>query len=156
MAALVNIGIGSNLGDPAANVKEAILNLAILGAVLKTSNLYLTKAWGVKQQADFCNAAARLETNLPPAGLLRALKQIETEMGRTETFRWGPRLIDLDILTYGDLHIADETLIIPHPHMSERAFVMVPLAEIDERFASARDELLSTLPVEELPLIWPD
>jgi 2-amino-4-hydroxy-6-hydroxymethyldihydropteridine diphosphokinase len=139
--ARVAIGIGSNDGDARVNVLDAFVQLQQLGTLTARSSLYRTKAWGVTDQADFYNAAAILETNLEPHDLLRELKRIEREMGRTTTFRWGPRIIDLDILTYDDRTIDDAELQVPHILMNERAFVLVPLAEIDPTFAAARSRL---------------
>ncbi|HEY8322806.1 MAG TPA: 2-amino-4-hydroxy-6-hydroxymethyldihydropteridine diphosphokinase [Candidatus Baltobacteraceae bacterium] len=140
------VGVGSNLGDPEANVRDAIAALGELGAVERTSSLYRTKAWGKTDQPDFVNAVALLETGMSPRALLTALKAIETSLGRVPSERWGPRAIDLDILTFDDLHIEDDGLAIPHPHMAERAFVLVPLTEIDGSFATVRDRL----PVEDI------
>jgi 2-amino-4-hydroxy-6-hydroxymethyldihydropteridine diphosphokinase len=140
------VGVGSNLGDPEANVRDAIAALGELGAVERTSSLYRTKAWGKTDQPDFVNAVALLETGMSPRALLTALKAIETSLGRVPSERWGPRAIDLDILTFDDLQIEEEGLAIPHPHMAERAFVLVPLTEIDGSFATVRDRL----PVEDI------
>ncbi len=135
------IGIGSNLGDSIANVRDAIAALGELGTVERTSSLYRTKPWGKTDQPDFINAVALIETGLTPRALLAAIKALEDRLGRVPTERWGPRAIDLDILTYDDLKIEGEGLTIPHAGMAERAFVLVPLAEIDETFAGARDAL---------------
>jgi 2-amino-4-hydroxy-6-hydroxymethyldihydropteridine diphosphokinase len=129
------IGIGSNVGDAAANVRSAFDRLEELGTVTARSSLYRTKAWGVTAQPDFFNAAALLETRHPPHQLLRELKRIEREMGRVATYRWGPRVIDLDILAYDDLAIDEPELTIPHARLRERAFALAPLAEIDAAFA---------------------
>jgi 2-amino-4-hydroxy-6-hydroxymethyldihydropteridine diphosphokinase len=131
---LARIGIGSNVGDAAANVRLAGDRLAGLGTLVVRSSLYRTKAWGVTDQPDFYNAAALLETALSPHDLLRALKDIEGEMGRVTTYRWGPRVIDLDILAYDDLIIDEPHLTVPHPRLRERAFALAPLAEIDAAF----------------------
>jgi len=135
------IGIGSNLGDPEKNVRDAIAALGELGAVERMSSLYRTKAWGKSDQPDFINAVALIETGLNPRSLLIALKAIEVELGRIPSERWGPRAIDLDILTFDDLRVEEEGLTIPHASMDERAFVLVPLAEIDPSFAPLRDAL---------------
>ena len=105
------------------------------------SRLYRTPAWGETGQPDFVNAAALLETALSPRALLAALKAIETELGRTPTYRWGPRVVDLDILAYGDERVAEPDLTIPHARLAERAFALVPLAEIDIAYATLRDAL---------------
>lgn len=131
------IGIGSNIGDAVCNVNEAISRLSDLGRVLKKSSLYATKPWGVVDQPDFINAVAALDTNLGPRDLLDGLLAIERSMGRERLIRWGPRIIDLDILTFANQTVSEEGLTIPHPHMNERAFVLIPLAEIDENYAEA-------------------
>jgi len=131
------IGIGSNIGDAVCNVNEAISRLSDLGSVLKKSSLYATKPWGVLDQPDFINAAVALDTNLGPRDLLNGLLAIERSMGRERLIRWGPRIIDLDILTFANQTVSEDGLTIPHPHMNERAFVLIPLAEIDENYAEA-------------------
>jgi len=138
---LAAIGIGSNAGDPVANVRGAIARLAELGTVVARSPLYRTEPWGVHGQEPFVNAAASLDTALEPHALLVALKRIEVEAGRVTTFRWGPRVLDLDILTYGELRLDEPDLVIPHARLHERAFALVPLAEIDPRFTELRDAL---------------
>jgi len=135
------IAIGGNLGDAAATVVRAVVSLDELGKVTKASSLYETKAWGKTDQPDFVNAVALLETDLDPRALLAALKAMETRLGRVPGERWGPRAIDLDILTYDDELVENADLTIPHARMAERAFVLVPLAEIDERYAPLRDAL---------------
>jgi len=135
--ALARIGLGSNVGDSAGNVEAAVAALQRLGRVVARSALYATPAWGVQDQAGFVNAAALLETELAPRALLEALAGIEIELGRVRTYRWGPRVIDLDILAYDDLAIDEPDLVVPHPRLGERAFALVPLAEIDPTFAPA-------------------
>jgi 2-amino-4-hydroxy-6-hydroxymethyldihydropteridine diphosphokinase len=101
------------------------------GMVLRdTSGLYLTRAWGYNEQPDFVNAVCRIDTHLAPAALLSQLKGIETCLGRSAGFKWGPREIDLDILLYGDEVLDEDGLRVPHPMLCQRAFVLVPLAEI--------------------------
>jgi 2-amino-4-hydroxy-6-hydroxymethyldihydropteridine diphosphokinase len=139
--ATARIGLGSNLGAAAANVSSAFDRLSELGTVTARSSIYRTRAWGVTEQPDFFNAAALLETALPPHDLLRELKRIEREMGRVATFRWGPRVIDLDILAYDDLVLDDAQLTIPHARLRERAFALAPLAEIDDAFVAAYEAL---------------
>ena len=139
--ALAYVGIGSNLGDSAGRVRGAIDALASLGSVRAQSSLYRSAPWGRTDQPAFINAVVRLETDLTPLALLDALKAIETRLGRTPGERWGPRAIDLDILTYDDESVELAALRVPHPHLYERAFVLVPLAEIDDRYRPARDAL---------------
>ncbi len=131
------IGIGSNLGDPPREVRRAFDELDALGTLVARSHLYASKPWGNPAQPDFCNAVALIETKLAPHELLRELKAIERKFGRVPGERWGPRVIDLDILTYDDETVIEPELHIPHPRLYQRAFALVPLAEIDPRFASA-------------------
>ena len=135
------IGIGSNVGDAEANVLRAYERLTELGTLVARSRLYRSEPWGVTGQDPFVNAAALLDTALSPHALLHELKRIEAEAGRVVTFRWGPRVLDLDILAYDDMRLADDDLIVPHPRLNERAFALVPLAEIDPAYAAQRDAL---------------
>jgi dihydroneopterin aldolase/2-amino-4-hydroxy-6-hydroxymethyldihydropteridine diphosphokinase len=129
--AIVYIGIGSNLGNREENCLKAIRLLSGRGiAVRKQSAMYETEPWGVKDQPMFINMTIEIETDRPPLELLRSLKAVEEEIGRTETVRWGPRVIDMDILFYDDLIVNEPGLQIPHSHMHERGFVLKPLAEI--------------------------
>ena len=133
--AIIYIGIGSNLGDKEGNCKTAIERLSKNGiAVKKISSPYRTKPWGVEDQPDFVNMAVKAETNVNPSELLTILKTIEKEMGRQDGVRWGPRLIDLDLLFYDDLVISCDELAIPHPLLHEREFVLLPMTEIAAEF----------------------
>jgi 2-amino-4-hydroxy-6-hydroxymethyldihydropteridine diphosphokinase len=136
-----HIGLGANLGDPIETMRAARRALAAHGEVVAVSSLYRTPAWGVTDQPPFVNAALALETPLAPYPLLAALKSLEAELGRVASFRWGPRAIDLDILTFGDLRLDAPDLTIPHARLAERAFALVPLAEIDPAYVSLRDAL---------------
>jgi 2-amino-4-hydroxy-6-hydroxymethyldihydropteridine diphosphokinase len=128
---IVYIGIGSNLGNREDNCLKAIESLEKNGLhISKRSSLYETEPWGVKEQPKFVNMAIEAETDLSPKDLLLLLKKIEKDMGRLPSMRWGPRIIDLDILLYDDLRINNTDLQIPHPLMHERDFVLKPLAEI--------------------------
>jgi 2-amino-4-hydroxy-6-hydroxymethyldihydropteridine diphosphokinase len=138
---LARIGIGSNLGDSVKNVERAIGELTTLGALVARSSLYETAPWGDVEQPEFINAAALLETGLAPRDLLAALKAIERNMGRVENRRWGPRVIDLDILAYADLEMRESGLTIPHEGLLERAFALAPLAEIDPEYQAAYERL---------------
>lgn len=128
------IGIGSNLGEREKNCREAIRLLNKNGengiTVVRQSSLIETEPWGMTDQPHFINMAAEVETELLPQQLLSLLMRIETGMGRNRTVKWGPRIIDLDILMYDDLKIETENLVIPHPLLHERDFVLGPLAEI--------------------------
>lgn len=141
MTVCAYVGIGSNLADPALNVRRALEALAEVGTVLRASSLYRTTPWGVMGQPDYVNAVVQIETALTPHALLDALKDLEARLGRTPAERWAARVIDFDILTYGDERFRDERLQIPHARMFERAFVLVPLAELDPAYAAARDAL---------------
>ena len=124
------LALGSNLGDRQANLQAAIQALPPAIQVLRLSSIYETKPWGYQEQPDFLNQVLQGETQLAPVELMRALKELEQLLGRQATFHYGPRLIDLDILFYDDLILAEAGLIIPHPRLAERAFVLVPLAEL--------------------------
>lgn len=126
------LGLGGNMGDPVHAMAEA---LRVLDArpdcrVLAVSAVYRTPPWGKTDQADFFNACALVETILPPVHLLDACLGIEKEMKRVRVERWGPRTIDIDVLTYADRVESLERLELPHPRMTERAFVLKPLADI--------------------------
>ncbi|NTU41690.1 MAG: 2-amino-4-hydroxy-6-hydroxymethyldihydropteridine diphosphokinase [Nitrospirales bacterium] len=133
--ATVHLGIGSNQGEREINCMKAIDLLRSKGVlVTKASSLLETEPWGVTDQPRFINMAVEAETELPPEELLRLLKATEKEMGRDEGERWGPRIIDLDILFYEDRVLNAEDLRIPHPWIQARAFVLIPLSEIaDEK-----------------------
>jgi 2-amino-4-hydroxy-6-hydroxymethyldihydropteridine diphosphokinase len=125
------VGLGSNLGDRAANLRRAV---ELLGAhpgvaVVASSRVYETAPVG-PPQPDYLNAVLSLDTTLGPRALLEACLEVEQEMGRVRAERWGPRVIDLDVLTYGREVIDEPDLQVPHPRMHERAFVLVPLLEL--------------------------
>ena len=127
------VGVGANLGDPAAQVRAAIAALAALpGTLLVTaSSLYRTAPVGYADQPDFVNAAALLETALAPRALLEALQAIEARSGRARSFKDAPRALDLDLLLYGGEVIDEPGLAVPHPRLHERAFALAPVVEID-------------------------
>jgi 2-amino-4-hydroxy-6-hydroxymethyldihydropteridine diphosphokinase len=126
------IGLGSNLDDPAAQLDEARLRLSRLQGVTITgvSSYYATAPVGVLDQPWFVNAAVAVRTTLSPEDLLAALLQVENDLGRVRTRRWGPRLVDLDLLLYNNNVVNTLRLQVPHPEMARRGFVLVPLAEI--------------------------
>lgn len=126
------IGLGGNLGDPPATMAKALHLLDVWpGINVRTvSRLYRTPPWGKTDQHWFHNACALVETRLDPHQLLEACLEIERELDRVRSDRWGPRTIDLDVLLHGDFSSDHADLTVPHPRMTERAFVMVPLAEI--------------------------
>lgn len=126
----VYLGLGANLGDRQSNISQALQLLRQHLTIERISACYETSPVGYLDQPDFINIACRASTELAPRELLRFVKQVEQRMGRLATFRYGPRLIDVDILLYDDLVLDTAELTIPHPRMAERAFVLVPLAEI--------------------------
>lgn len=127
------IGIGSNLDTPEKQVRNAITSLQNLrnSSFLAVSSWYQSKAVGPGDQADYINGVAKLQTHLSAIELLDALQDIETRQLRKREIRWGPRTIDLDILLYGEYTIDHDRLYVPHRHIFERNFVMLPLAELD-------------------------
>jgi len=130
MSTIAYIGIGSNIGDKTANCQTAVECLAETGRIIGVSSFYYTEPVGYKEQEDFINAVATLETGHSPAELLTICHAIEDRLGRRRTVRWGPRTVDLDILLYGDLVVSRPDLVIPHPLMAVRKFVLAPLVEI--------------------------
>jgi 2-amino-4-hydroxy-6-hydroxymethyldihydropteridine diphosphokinase len=125
------LGLGSNLGDRLANLRRAVALLDRDGiGVLRTSRVYETAPVG-PPQPDYLNAVVEVATDLDPHDLLRSCLEVEERMGRVRAERWGPRVIDIDVLTYGSEIIDDADLVVPHPRMHERAFVLVPLLELD-------------------------
>jgi 2-amino-4-hydroxy-6-hydroxymethyldihydropteridine diphosphokinase len=127
---VIYLSAGSNLGDRALNLRNAAASLIPEIHPLVLSSIYETEPWGYADQPSFLNQVIKASTILEPIELLTFLKGIEVFLGRQETFRFGPRLIDLDILFYDDLVIDTPRLTIPHPRISERAFVLIPLAEV--------------------------
>ncbi len=127
------VALGANLGDPRSQLLAAFADLARLPDTRPTgrSSLYRSAPLGYANQPDFLNAVARLETGLPPAELLARLQAIERAHGRVRRFRDAPRTLDLDLLLYGAARIDTPALTVPHPRMHERAFVLVPLLELD-------------------------
>lgn len=129
----VFLGLGSNVGDRFGYLQKAAdMVKAVPGVrVVWYSSIYETDPWGNPDQERFYNAVAEIETELSPADLLRFLKEIETRMGRTPSIvPWSPREIDLDILLYDGLVVSNETVTVPHPHLHDRRFVLVPFREI--------------------------
>jgi len=148
------IGIGANLNDPETGVRCAIHALGQIPdtRLIASSSLYRTAPVGYLDQPDFINAVVELETSLAPSELLTQLLLIEQRFGRKRSTRNAPRTLDLDLLLYGDRDMCSETLTLPHPRMAERAFVLVPLAEINPGVAIGRlgtvAQLLETVGVD--------
>ena len=130
----VYLALGTNLGDRETNLSIAREQLPSRVKIIESSAIYITPPWGFEDQPDFLNQVLRVQTEMAPQQLLLYLKRIELEMGRVKTFRNGPRLIDIDILFYGQRVIKGTELSIPHPRLHERAFVLVPLNDIAPDF----------------------
>ena len=130
MSHLVYLALGTNLGDRLANLASAIKALPPTVRPLAASRVYETPPWGYLDQPAFLNQVIQAQTELAPLDLLAWLKRLETDLGRQPGLRYGPRVIDLDILLYDDLQLETPDLIVPHPRLGERAFVLVPLADL--------------------------
>ena len=139
----VYLSIGTNTGEREDNLRRAVRLLAEQVKVETVSAVYETAAVGFTDQADFLNIAVHVKTALSPLAMLDVCQAIENELGRVRTMRWGPRVIDLDILLYNNENMNTERLILPHPRMYERAFVLIPLFDVvatqSEQLTKARD-----------------
>lgn len=148
----VFIALGSNLGDRSQHLEQAIMSInSGIGQVVKQSSVYETAAWGLEDQQAYLNQCIEIETSLDPLPLLLSLQHLETYLGRVRTIKWGPRLIDLDILLYDQEEISLPELKIPHPFLAERRFVLEPLNEIAAstivpKWALSVSELLNKCP----------
>ena len=149
MSTVTYIGLGSNLGDSRQILLEAVQKLATLGSV-KTSRLYQSPPMGPQDQPNYLNAVAQLETDLAPLVLLDELQRFEQESGRVRLRRWGERTLDLDLLVYGQEHIQNERLTVPHAGLFERDFVVIPLLDLDENI-QIKAQRLKDLPVVQHP-----
>ena len=157
--AIVYLALGGNLGDRRANLRAAMDRLRPAIRFLAVSSLYETEPVGFREQPDFLNAVARVETDLDPYALLDLLKATERALGREERFRNAPRVVDLDILLYDERALDEEGLVIPHPRLDERAFVLIPLVEIAPEahhpwLGRPARELLDALPPAEAVRLW--
>lgn len=152
-AVVAYLAIGSNVGDRLRNLREAVrlLREAARVEVDAVAPVYETQPVGVRDQPWFLNSVVRVRTTLSPHGLLRLAKEIEDSVGRTPTYRWGPREIDVDVLLYDQRSVETSDLVIPHPRMTERAFVLMPLRDLEPAWrdpsGTAIDELLARLKV---------
>lgn len=148
------LGLGTNMGD-----REEYLNSAVKLIdnnenikVVNKSKIYETKAWGYTDQADFLNMCIEVETSLNEYNLLEACQEVELKLNRERIIRWGPRTIDVDILFFNDIILDNENLYIPHPRISERAFVLIPLIDLNENLVikgKVISEYLNSLTNEE-------
>jgi 2-amino-4-hydroxy-6-hydroxymethyldihydropteridine diphosphokinase len=127
---IIHLALGTNLGNRTSNLRRALAAFPPAVTILAESSVYETPPWGMTDQPPFLNMVIKGETRLAPMDLLQYLKQIESELGRVPTVRYGPRLIDVDILFYNSLILDTPELTIPHPRLHERAFVLVPLADL--------------------------
>lgn len=150
------ISIGSNIGDRLHHLTEAVraLHSHERIEVAKVSSIYETVPVGYTDQDDFLNLAVSVETSLDPFELLTACQQIENGLGRVRDIRWGPRTVDLDILLYNNDNIEAENLVVPHPRMGERAFVLVPLLEIAPTIGHPVTGIRFEIPKDEGVLRW--
>jgi len=145
----IYIHTGSNLGDRISYMTQACEMIAKhIGEISNKSRLYETEAWGMKDQPDFINQALEVQTELAPEEVLDLIKKIEKEIGRQENKKWHERIIDIDILFFGDEKVSTDRLKIPHPHCHERMFVLIPLMEIAGDFVHPNLDLT----IEELYL----
>ena len=143
---LTYIGLGSHLGDSLQILSEAVHKLATLGTV-KVSKLYQSPPMGPQDQPNYLNAAVALETDLAPLALLDELQRFEQESGRVRLRHWGERTLDLDLLIYGEQHIQNERLTVPHVGVLERDFVLKPLLDLDENLQ------IKGQPLKDLPIL---
>lgn len=127
---MIYLSLGTNMGDRQHNLDRAIDALGEGMVITAVSPIYQTPPWGLTDQPDFLNLCLQATTNLTPHQLLHFNQQVEIQIGRVKEIRWGPRLIDIDILFYDALILQEEQLTIPHPHIAQRAFVLVPLADV--------------------------
>jgi 2-amino-4-hydroxy-6-hydroxymethyldihydropteridine diphosphokinase len=141
------LALGTNLGDRVGNIEEAIRRLTADGSVrlVKRSGLYRSAPWGDTDQDWFVNACISIDTDLSPREVLERCQAVENGMGRVRTRHWGPRIIDVDILTFGDFKISEPDLVVPHPLIGERPFVLVPLKDIAPDLAINGDSLRAML-----------
>jgi 2-amino-4-hydroxy-6-hydroxymethyldihydropteridine diphosphokinase len=131
---IVYLALGSNLGDRLENLRQAVVSLSPQMEVKAKSHIYETPPWGYEDQPKFYNQVIKADTYLQPEPLLRHLKRLEVALGRQPNFRNGPRLIDLDLLFYNQLVLETPVLTVPHPHLHERGFVLLPLMDIAPEF----------------------
>lgn len=157
---IVYIGLGTNLGDRMENLAAARHALSPQVILLEASPIYETKPWGYSNQPDFLNQVVKAQTELEPLDLLAFLKQWEARLGRTPSFKYGPRLVDIDILFFDDLILETPALTIPHPEIPKRAFVLAPLTDIAPDmihpiYGKSIRQLLEKIDLDEVKKIFP-
>jgi len=131
------LGLGSNVGDRVAHLQRAIDGMRAAGLdVVAVSNVYETDPVGGPEQADFANAVVAVETTLDARALLSVAQRLEVEAGRERTVRWGPRSLDVDVLLVGEDIVEEADLVVPHPRLGQRSFVLIPLADLDAELAA--------------------
>lgn len=150
----VYLGLGTNMGDRLEYIHGAceILDKHEYINISKKSRIYETKAWGYTDQADFLNMCVEIETTLDTYELLEVCQEVEKQLNRERIIRWGPRTIDVDILFFNDIILDDENLLIPHPRISERAFVLIPLMDLNSELKIKQttiEDYLNSLTCEE-------
>lgn len=148
------LGLGTNIGNRLNYLRQALekINSYKDIKITKKSKLYETKAWGYTEQADFLNMCVEIETDLKPIELLNKCQNIESDLNRERKIRWGPRTIDVDILFFNDIILQEENLEIPHPRIKERAFVLIPLMDLNDELKINNisiNEYLKSLTTEE-------
>jgi 2-amino-4-hydroxy-6-hydroxymethyldihydropteridine diphosphokinase len=134
--------LGSNMGDRLHHLKEATDRL---GDIVMSSSVYVTAAWGKKDQPDFYNQVIEVDSVLAPADLLKKIQKIEVDMGRKRIEKWGPRTIDIDILFYRNIIVSKDDLVIPHPEIQNRRFTLIPLRELTNRIHPVLKKTISQL-----------
>ena len=152
MENIAYLGVGSNMGDRLNFLYQSVLNLQNHDEieVITSSSIFVTKPVGYTDQENFLNMVIKVRTSLTPVDLLAVTQEIERKLGRKREVRWGPRTLDLDILLYNQENIVTEDLIIPHPRMAERAFVLIPLMEIDGHIENPYIKIPVSFSIDEL------
>jgi 2-amino-4-hydroxy-6-hydroxymethyldihydropteridine diphosphokinase len=152
------LGLGSNIGDKVANIEKAIELLTAPGGIrlVQCSKFYRTAPWGITDQDWFANACATFKTELRPRALLERCQSVERDMRRVRAKRWGPRIIDVDILAFGTENIREPDLVIPHSLIAERAFVLIPLRDVAPEFelnGRTVDQMIAAIDVSDVVAI---
>lgn len=148
----VYLSLGTNMGDREKNLKDAVNIIKRFDStkIIKVSKIYETEPWGYTDQGNFLNLCLEIKTSLSPYELLEKCQDAEQYLKRERLIRWGPRTIDIDILLYNDIICEDEKLILPHPRIQERAFVLIPLMDLNEELIIKGQDLKDWLKVVDL------